>query len=1019
MPEPGTIIDGRYRVVSRIGSGGMADVFLAEDMQLGRQVALKILHRRFAEDQEFVERFRREASSAAGLSHPNVVNVFDRGETEGTYYIAMEYLPGESLKSIVRRVGAVDPATAIDYVIQILRAARFAHQRGIIHRDLKPHNVIVDEEGRVRVTDFGIARAGASDMTQTGSIMGTAQYLSPEQAQGHAVSAASDIYAIGIVLYELLTGTLPFDGETAVTIALKQVSELPMPPSAVNPAVPPALDAVVLRALAKDPAERFPDAGAFIAALEQVRAGLQPDIGDTARFAASELAAVAAAAGVAGLGAPPPPPAAALALPPLSEPEPEDEEEQERRRRWWWIAAAIVLLVGAGVAAALLLRPTSVTVPTLARCESQALAVAQLRQRGLTPIEQRVTTLACPAGGVVGQSPSGGSIRDTGSNVIVQISAGPGVATVPSVAGDTRSAAVAALTAAGFHPTVQPTASSSVPAGQAISTIPRAGTSLARGTSVSVLVSSGPQTVSVPDVRGELETAAALALVDAGLKTGTVTEVSSSQPPGTVLSQDPGQRIAHPDEQRGEPHRGSAAPAADAHQRRRCRCRPGRRGAWSGRVQRDQRHPAGDQPGEEQQGGRPVAVGRHEGQARLDGDDHRRRVQCRHHHDDERDDDDHTEHDDHTGDHDHDHAGPGRRGPCARRRLAAGGRGGPMSEASSLTVAVIAGGRSSEHEVSLASGRAVAEGLREAGHRVAWIVAERDGSWRHEGETLCVTPGGGLLGADVAFPALHGPFGEDGTVQGLLELLDVAYVGAGVTASAVCLDKVLFKELMAPTGLPQVPYAWLREARWRAEREVALAGLECLGLPVFVKPARLGSSVGIVKVSERVALATALDTAFEHDPLVIVEGAATGAEVECSVIGSLRSEVAAGAPPAIASQPGEIVFAADWYDYDAKYTPGGMELVVPPRISPAAIERVRELAVQTFVAADCAGLARVDFFVDGGRVIVNELNTMPGFTPTSVYAKLFAASGRPYPEVVDRLCRLALERHEERARFTY
>ncbi len=539
MPDPGTIIDGRYRVVSRIGSGGMADVFLAEDMQLGRQVALKILHRRFAEDQEFVERFRREASSAAGLSHPNVVNVFDRGETDGTYYIAMEYLPGESLKTIVRRVGPVDPATAIDYVIQILRAARFAHQRGIIHRDLKPHNVIVDEEGRVRVTDFGIARAGASDMTQTGSIMGTAQYLSPEQAQGHAVSAASDIYAIGIVLYELLTGTLPFDGETAVTIALKQVSELPMPPSAVNPAVPPALDAVVLRALAKDPAQRFLDAGAFIAALEQVRAGLQPDIGDTARFAASEMAAVAAA-GVAAAMAPSPP-AAALALPPLSEPEPEEEvQERERRRRWWWIAAVVALLAGAGVAAVLLTRPTSVTVPTLARCESQALAVAQLRHRGLTAIEQRVTTAACPAGGVVGQSPSGGSVRDTGSSVIVQISAGPGAAVVPVVAGETRSAAVASLTAAGFRPTVQTTASSSVPAGQAISTIPRAGSSLTRGTSVNVLVSSGPQTVSVPDVRGELETAAALALVNAGLRAGTVTQQSSSQAPGTVLSQDPG-----------------------------------------------------------------------------------------------------------------------------------------------------------------------------------------------------------------------------------------------------------------------------------------------------------------------------------------------------------------------------------------------------------------------------------------------------------------------------------------------
>ena len=233
MIEQGTVIDGRYEVLSRIGTGGMADVYLARDQLLGRQVAVKLLHHRFAEDQEFVERFRREASSAAGLSHPNVVAIFDRGEWDGTYYIAMEYLPGRSLKAVVREQGPLEPVAAIDIVIQILQAARFAHRRGVIHRDLKPHNVILDEEGRAKVTDFGIARAGASDMTLTGSIMGTAQYLSPEQAQGHAVSAASDIYAVGIVLYELLTGTVPFDGETAVTIALKQVSAAPLAPSAV------------------------------------------------------------------------------------------------------------------------------------------------------------------------------------------------------------------------------------------------------------------------------------------------------------------------------------------------------------------------------------------------------------------------------------------------------------------------------------------------------------------------------------------------------------------------------------------------------------------------------------------------------------------------------------------------------------------------------------------------------------------------------------------------------------------
>ncbi|MEY2535629.1 MAG: eukaryotic-like serine/threonine-protein kinase, partial [bacterium] len=271
-----TIVDGRYRVMDRIGSGGMADVYCAEDLQLGRNVALKVLHSRFAEDAEFVERFRREASSAAGLQHQHVVSVYDRGEWDGTYYIAMEFFQGESLKAVIQREGPLDPERAIDLTVQILRAARFAHRRGIIHRDLKPHNVLVDDEDRAKVTDFGIARAGASDMTQTGSIMGTAQYLSPEQAQGHPVSEPSDLYSIGVVLYELLTGRVPFEGESAVTIALKHVNERPVPPSRFNAAVSPELEGVVLRALEKDPARRFGDADEFIAALEGADHGVAP-----------------------------------------------------------------------------------------------------------------------------------------------------------------------------------------------------------------------------------------------------------------------------------------------------------------------------------------------------------------------------------------------------------------------------------------------------------------------------------------------------------------------------------------------------------------------------------------------------------------------------------------------------------------------------------------------------------------------------------------------------------------------
>jgi D-alanine-D-alanine ligase len=332
----------------------------------------------------------------------------------------------------------------------------------------------------------------------------------------------------------------------------------------------------------------------------------------------------------------------------------------------------------------------------------------------------------------------------------------------------------------------------------------------------------------------------------------------------------------------------------------------------------------------------------------------------------------------------------------------------------SLTVAVLAGGRSSEHDVSLASATAVRDGLRAEGHEVVWVEIDRDGTWRLHGEPLSVTPGGGLAGADVVFPVLHGAYGEDGTVQGMLETLDVAYVGAGVAASAVCMDKVLFKELMSTTGVPQVDYRGVRAQRWRTAPSEVLHELEALGLPVFVKPAHMGSSVGIVRVGDPAALSAALEQAFAYDALVIVEAMATGQEVECGVLATHPPQ------PALASEPGEIVLGGgEWYDFQAKYAEGGMELVVPARISPAARERVRELALQTFTHAGCEGLARVDFFVDGEEVKVNELNTMPGFTPTSVYAKLMEASGIGYPELVDRLCRLGIEGHAARSSYTF
>ena len=522
-----TLVDRRYRILRRIGSGGMADVYCAEDSHLGRQVAIKVLHRRFAQDQEFVERFRREAKSAAGLNHPNVVGVFDRGEHEGTYYIAMEHLTGRTLKDIVQSEAPLPQLRAVDLGIQILRAAGFAHRHGVIHRDFKPHNVVVDDDDRAKVTDFGIARAGASEMTETGSIMGTAQYLSPEQAQGHAVTAASDLYSIGVMLYEMLAGRLPFDGDSAVSIALKHLAEPPPALSSVRPDISPALESVVMAALAKDPAARWRTAEDFAAALKAARAQIESGANggqDTAAFSPLPLPVPAEATD----GEPPP------RVPPPPPPEP------RRRRRWPMVLIGLLTLALAGMLAFLalsgVLAGPKESVPNV-KGRQVLQARTALERRGFEVKQVNVPSRA-EFGLIVDQDPEPGVETDRGATVTLEVSRGPGNVNVPSVEGLTQERAIKELNKAGLRAISDSEPSDTVKRGFAIRTVPRGGAEVERGTQVRLFVSSGPEKVTVPDVVGLTRSSAQDRLEGESLDIA-VREENSERPKDEVIAQDP------------------------------------------------------------------------------------------------------------------------------------------------------------------------------------------------------------------------------------------------------------------------------------------------------------------------------------------------------------------------------------------------------------------------------------------------------------------------------------------------
>ncbi|HEX2181416.1 MAG TPA: Stk1 family PASTA domain-containing Ser/Thr kinase [Rubrobacteraceae bacterium] len=523
------LVDNRYRLIKPLGSGGMADVYLAHDDILDRDVALKVMSTRYASDEEFIERFKREAQSAAALSHANIVSIFDRGESEdGTYYIAMEYLPGGTLKDRIISKGALTPRTAAAVALQIAEALCAAHERGVIHRDIKPHNILITESGDVKVTDFGIARAASSStMTRTGSILGTAHYISPEQAMGEPVGPASDLYSLGVVLYEMLTGELPYDAETPLGIAMKHVNGHLQPPKAVNPRVPDGINAITCRLLAKDPEDRYASDTDLIEDLERVVAGLEPASATTELMRTRAMPAEAAVAPTR-VG-PPPPPA----------------RRNGKRRNAWPLALALLAL--------LLLAPLAwAAYNYLNDQQQQAAMIAVPDLVGMTVEEaqnqvgndfeievQREVRGEDEEGTIQSQQPSDGSRAEEGSTISV-VAVGTEITDVPDVTGENRDAAEQTLQDAGFEVAVEEAESPSAQEGRVTDQNPQGGSSEEVGSQVTITVGTGPSTVEVPDLYGNTTNQAADVLADYELELGTVSEDYSDEvAAGQIFSQDP------------------------------------------------------------------------------------------------------------------------------------------------------------------------------------------------------------------------------------------------------------------------------------------------------------------------------------------------------------------------------------------------------------------------------------------------------------------------------------------------
>jgi len=537
------VLGERYEIGGVLGRGGMAEVHRGRDLRLGREVAVKVLRSDLARDPSFQVRFRREAQAAASLNHPAIVAVYDTGEdrttTGATPYIVMEYVEGETLRDVIRREGHLSPERAMSLAADICGALDFSHRNGIVHRDVKPGNVMITPQGTVKVMDFGIARAvsdSAATMTSTAAVIGTAQYLSPEQARGDSVDARSDVYSMGCLLYELVTGAPPFMGDSPVAVAYQHVREDPRLPSSINPNVPPALDAILLKAMSKNPANRYQSAAEMrndlLRALAGQRVEATPVMGDVEKT--TILAATPA--GYGGYRQD-------------DRWDDEDDEARRRRRRIIAIVAVLaVLLLGGAIAAAIALsggdaKPTisNVNVPGVQNLD-QAAAEKAITDAGLEvgDVSQAPSTTVA-LGSVISSDPAGGASVAKGSKVKLVVSAGPDTIPVPNVVGLSEDRARGTLKNAGFTSVSSRPTDSLEDEGNVVAVDPAEGQQAAKNATITLQISTG--TIKVPDVKGKSEADATKALTDAGFSAGQIrsTEVDpGTAAPGTVVSTDPG-----------------------------------------------------------------------------------------------------------------------------------------------------------------------------------------------------------------------------------------------------------------------------------------------------------------------------------------------------------------------------------------------------------------------------------------------------------------------------------------------